>query len=149
MNVERPSDPPARPETHRGAIWVESVAGVESAQPQRKSEITPDDFRTALEAFLRDAGCLAPDSASARYTLVAKLTSVEQPAFAFNVTVTTKVRYDVLDTATHETASMEVTARGTAGAREAFLGSKRLKIANDRSMAANIRALLGEIQSLP
>lgn len=149
MNVERPSDLPALSETHRGAIWVESVDGGEKTRPLRKSEISPDDFRTRLEAILRDSGYLAPDSASARYTVAAKLVSVDQPAFAFEVTVTTKVRYDVRNTSTHETVSMEITARGTAGAREAFLGSKRLKIANERSAAGNIRMLLGELQSLP
>jgi hypothetical protein len=123
----------------RDNVTVKDVSGGDKTNPLWKSEIGNDEFRGALESSLKSAGLLEGRKGGGKYALSAKLTGVDQPLFGFNTTVTTHVAYVLTDTATGKALLDEsVSAEFTAKVSDAFLGVKRLQIANEGAARANI-----------
>jgi len=67
----------------------------------------------------------------------------------FDLKVTTQVRYVLSNKANNKTVLDEtVTAAYTAGVSDAFMGTKRLRLANEGSAKKNIEGLLDKLSQL-
>lgn len=127
-------------------VAVESVAGGKKTNPAWTSEIDNVAFEGALKASLESQGLY---SESGRYQLSAELLKVDQPMFGLDFTVTTYVKYQLLDTQTDKVVfSKTIAAPYTATVGDAFAGVKRLRLANEGSGKENIRKLLSELSGV-
>jgi hypothetical protein len=124
-------------------LAVTSVEGGRRAGVLGHSEIGNEDFCSALEHSLRAAGYLADDSAAASVDLSASIVRLDRPSFASTMTVTSVVRYRTVARETGATLlDTTVEAKGSAGVSNAFLGPKRLRLAEEASIRANIECFL-------
>lgn len=136
----------AIPDQLRGQVAVKGVQGGKETNPMWISNISSATFEAALEASLRNAGLGAPSRDAGRYLLAAEIKNVEQPMLGFNLTVTTTVHYDLTERASNRPAwAQTITRSYTAKAGDAFLGSERLRLANEGSARANIQGLIEEL----
>ncbi len=131
----------------QNGISIDTVSGGENTNPLWTSEIGNTEFRGALEASLRAARLLA--DGSGRYTLKAILLSVKQPMVGFDMTVTTTVRYTLTERASSRVVfDKPIASSFTATVGDAFLGYKRLRLANEGSARNNISQLVDELYRL-
>ncbi|MDD9877860.1 MAG: hypothetical protein OXR84_10515 [Magnetovibrio sp.] len=78
-----------------------------------------------------------------KYDLNAYLMGLTQPLIGLDMTVTATVRYELIDTATRKSLVNEtVTVPYTAKFSDAFIGTERLRLANEGSIRENIAAFL-------
>ena len=130
-------------------IAVANVAGGEQTNPMWTSEINAEGFKSALIESLQTAGLLAADPSQGEYQLIAVITSVEQPIFGLDLTVTTTVDYTLLDASDGEKIFHKMLTAGyTATVNQSFYGVERLKIANEGAARENIRSLLDQLRLL-
>jgi hypothetical protein len=112
------------------------------------SQVSSDAFRRALEDSLRNAGILGGGS-GLRFRLTADLLRLDQPMFGASMTVSSQVRYSLVEIATgKEIYSRVIDASYTAAFNAAFLGTERLRIANEGSIRDNIDSLLRDMVML-
>jgi len=124
-------------------LAVTSVEGGRRTAALGRSDIANEDLRPALEHSLRAAGYLADDSAAASIDLSASIVRLDRPSFAFTTTVTSVLRYRTIARETGVTLlDTTVEAKGSAGISDAFLGPKRLRLADEASIRANIECFL-------
>lgn len=124
-------------------LAVTTVDGGRRTRSLGRSEIGNHDFRSALEHSLRAADYLADDSAAASVDLRASIVRLDRPSFSITTTVTTVVRYRTIARETRATLlDIAVEAKGSAGVSDAFLGPKRLRLAQEASIRANIECFL-------
>lgn len=143
-------DPPAdKPNwVVKGAIEVGDVSGSRAPDASSPPAVGADAFRQALERSLAEAGYLASGpKAKARYRLNASVQELDQPKFTFaeNTTVTATVLYRLLGQGTN--AQYSVTASGTATADDSAIFGRRLHLADERALQANIETLLKKLQA--
>ena len=87
--------------------------------------------------------------AGSKYQLTADLTRLDQPMMGFNMTVTSTVRYSLIETQTRKEVYAQVIQIGhTASMSDAFIGSQRLKLANEGAVKANIQAFIKDLIAL-
>lgn len=128
------------------AVCVEKVTGGQKTNPLWTSEVDDAGFRGALEASLRNTRLLAESEAGCRYGLEAHLLGLAQPAFGFDITVTSHVNYKLLERASGEPYyQTTVTAPYEASVSDAFIGVERLRKANEGSIRTNIRLFIDEL----
>lgn len=145
MTVEVASDriiPDSAP--LRNAIKVGTVTGGSETNPLWKSNVADSDFRQALEQSLSLHAMLA--LSSSRYILNAEMLSLDQPFAGFDMKVTAKVHYTLLsqpDQAVKWDQTLETPY--TANFSDAFVGSERLRLANEGAMRENIKAVLDQL----
>jgi hypothetical protein len=124
-------------------LAVTSVEGGRKTAALARSDIANDDLRPALERSLRAAGYLADDSTAASIDLSASIVRLDRPSFAFTTTVTSVLRYRTIARETGVTLlDTTVEAKGTARISDAFLATKRLLLADEASIRANIECFL-------
>jgi hypothetical protein len=112
-----------------------------------KSNIDSDSFREALLESLRAVGFLA--DSGALLALPARLVTLDQPSFGFNLTVTSVVHYTLKDVRSGVVIMDEdVKAEHTAKVSEAFVGSTRLQLANEGSARKNIAGLIERMNQI-
>jgi len=71
---------------------------------------------------------------------------VSQPMMGLDMTVTANVRYSLIDTMTRkEVFSKVIAGTFTAKFSDAFVGTERLKLANEGAARTNIQLLVGEL----
>lgn len=129
----------------RDNLAIKDVTGGKETNPMWKSNIGSNEFEQALEGSLKSVGLLAPRQ-SGRYMLTAHLENVDQPFMGFSMTVTSSVRYMVTERATgKEILSKTIVSPYTASASDAFVGSERLRLANEGSIRENISRLIDEL----
>lgn len=129
-----------------GKVTIGSVAGGKKTKPLFP-RVSNDDFEAALHNSLQTAHLLS-EQTSADYRLEAELIEVKRhPTGSLYVFVVhSKIRYILTDTELQEVVLDEVIdARGTASSRDAFRGTKREKIANERSARVNIRKIVDHL----
>jgi hypothetical protein len=86
----------------------------------------------------------------ARYTLVASLVSLQQPALGFDMTVTATVQYALTDNTTGTVVWHEAVATPhTATVSDAFVGGTRLRLANEGAVRKNIARLIERLGAAP
>ena len=126
-------------------ITVATVAGGEQTNPLWVSNVSDADFRAALEATLRQANYLS--SGTGPLSLSVTLEEVQQPFAGLDMTVTTRARYRLTDASGAVLFEETVAASGTGTMGEAFVGVERLRIANEKSVQANLGEFLTLLRS--
>lgn len=130
----------------RANVAVRDVTGGKETNPMWVSNVGSSEFEQALEASLRDAGLLAPGKQAGKYMLVAHLENLDQPFGGFNMTVTATVSYSLAERATgKEVLNRRVSLPYTASLSSAFVGTERLRIANEGAVKVNIAKLIDEL----
>jgi hypothetical protein len=124
------------------AVSVGKVSGGEDTNPLWTSEIGNETFAAALRDSLETSKLLNSHALS-KYVLDATLIEVDQPMAGFTMTVSTEVQYTLRDKTSNETVLQETfNASGSATTGDAFVGSKRLKVATERSAQENIKRII-------
>ena len=77
------------------AVKITKVSGGESTNPAWTSEIGNPEFEGALRDSLANHAMLA--KSAGRFALTAQIISVDQPLFGASLTVTSKVKYTVIE----------------------------------------------------
>lgn len=127
-------------------VTVDSVEGGQSTNPLWTSEISDDAFADALKATLEALGLLSDNG---RYQLRVILKEVDQPLFGLDLTVTTVINYQLIDTQTNQTIVNEtIEAKHTATFDDAFAAIKRLRLANEGSARKNIAELVNRLSEI-
>jgi len=122
------------------------VSGGKKTNPAWTSEIDNEAFSTAVDESLKSQGLY---SNSGKYRLEANMLKVEQPLFGWDITVTTHVRYILINVDSESTVFDEtVITPYTTNANDAYLGVKRLGLANKGSAQKNIEELLNKLSYL-
>jgi len=124
-------------------VSVDKIAGGEKTNPLWTSEIDNEAFGGALKEGLRGQGLLA--SGPAKYHVDASLVKVKQPLFGFTMTVTSTVHYHVTNATGAVLMDEDIVADGIATTGDAFVGVKRLRLANEKSGKANIEAFINRL----
>jgi hypothetical protein len=125
------------------AITVKDVTGGKETNPMWVSNVSSADFSRALEASLKDAGLLSANNQASKYMLVAHMQKLDQPMFGASMTVTATVQYSLIERATNkEVLARTVAMPYTAAWNDAFMGSERLKLANEGAIRVNIQQLI-------
>lgn len=127
-----------------GAVAIGAVSGGQETNPLWTSQVDDGSFRQALTDSLRANGYLAAARDGAPYALDAQLLSLDQPFIGFEFDVTSSVNYTLRGPGTER--SYPVTAVGTGHMSDSVAAVIRLKVANERSIKANIEKLLNELQ---
>ena len=116
------------------------------AKTTGRSEISNEAFGNALKESLRRKKLF---SNSGRYQLEVKILKVTQPPGRFNMTVTTHVKYTLVDSTTNKIVFKEtIVATHTAFTTDALTSMKRLRLANEGSAKRNIAQLLNQLSKL-
>ena len=124
------------------AVSVGHVSGGEDTNPAWTSEIGNEEFAAALRDSLETSKILN-NPALSKYVLDAILIEVDQPMIGFTMSVLTEVQYTLRDKISNEIVIQKTfNATGTATTGDAFIGSKRLKIATERSAQENIKRII-------
>ena len=123
---------------------VRDVTGGRETNPLWTSQVSTEGFRRAIEDSLRNSGLLG--IGSGKYRLTADLLKLDQPVFGASLTVTSSVRYSLVDVATgKEIYGREITVPFTAAFGAAVLAAERLRMANEGAIRENIKALLTDL----
>ena len=137
----------ATPEALKAAVAIRDVTGGKETNPMWVSNVGSSDFERALEDSLRSVGMLAANRQSGRYQLVAHLEKLEQPFLGFDMTVTAAVAYTLIERSSGKTVwQKSIATPYTAKVGDAFVGTERLRLANEGSVRQNITQLIGELQ---
>jgi hypothetical protein len=133
---------------YRNAIAVASVTvGQDAATPWR-SQVSPAEIQETLVRTLAMAGLGAPQGG--RYRLDVVLLTLQRPYAGFAMTVSAQIAYRLTEVATGKLIYNSVlTTLGTATLDDAITNDYRLRIADERAVRANLRALVQELYSLP
>ena len=124
----------------KNEVSIDQVGGGDTTLPFWTSEISGEDFMSALESSLRSYGLY---SNTGKYKLSANLVNVDQPFGGFNMTVTTHVTYTLIDSSNGNTLFKEtIITPYTAKLGDHILGFERLRLANEGSGKENIKALI-------
>ena len=111
------------------------------------SQVSAEDFQKALEVSLQEAGYLSKDNSA--YSLTVNFEGLKQPFVGFNMTVTSSVNYDLKDLKKEKSILNEnINAKFTATVSDAFVGVKRLRMANEGSIKENIKQLIDKLSQL-
>lgn len=137
-----PSDPALNE-----SICLKSVRGGEETHPLWTSEVSDASFKSALSASLSRQGLLAWSPSDCEFDLTANVLGLSQPAAGFDMEVTAHVNYEMLHRGTDKAYFLKtVSTAYTATVGDAFAGIKRMRLANEGAVRANIleflRALL-------
>jgi hypothetical protein len=130
-------------------IGIKDVTGGKETNPMWVSSISSGDFERALEASLRNAGLLSINRQGSKYVLTAHMLKLDQPMFGASMTVTAAVQYSLVERASgKEVFSRSLTTPYTAEWNAAFIGSERLKLANEGAARTNIQQLIDALVAL-
>ena len=125
------------------AILIKQVDGGEDTNPLWTSEVGKSGFREALRSSMQQTGFLASSASATKFDLHATLSKVAQPLVGLNFTVTSYVRYRLIQRSTLKTwFDEEVSAAYTATFGDSLLGVQRLRLANEGSIRENIRLFI-------
>jgi len=138
------------PAALKKAIAVADVTGGRETNPLWISQVSSQAFRSALEDSLANAGVFERVLSASKYRLTADLNQLEQPAFGIDMTVTSSIKYTVVDTKTGKNVySRLISAPFTAGFSDSPLGATRVRIATEGSIKKNIELLINDLLITP
>ena len=137
------------PAALRGSLAIRDVTGGGETNPMWMSKVGSAEFARALEDSLRAVGMLAPNQQASRFLLVAHLEKLDQPMLGLDMTVTATVSYQVFERATgRDVFRRQLATPHTATVKDAFIGTERLRLANEGAIRANIMRLIDEVSRL-
>ncbi|KJE36285.1 hypothetical protein UF64_05390 [Thalassospira sp. HJ] len=127
----------------KDSIVVKSVDGGEETNPLWTSEISSQAFEKALIASLENANLLAKLDENAPYGLRVTLLDVDQPLFGLDLTVKTRIRYEIIEKDGGKPVfDVEIPATHTATFGDSPFAIQRLRLANEGSAKNNIAAFI-------
>ena len=130
-------------------LVVAEVRGGEDTNPLWTSEVSNSGFRQALEISIADVFGKETPEATPRYEISAELQELGQPLFGIDMTVTSRVHYEVIEKTTQESVFDDlIESRFTATLGDAFYGVKRLRLANEGAIRENIRKFIEALLKL-
>jgi hypothetical protein len=128
------------------SISLGNISGGKETNALWLSKVSNTAFRDALEGSLDAYGFLNKNNTSS-YTLDAELLALEQPMIGLSFTVNSIAQYNLRNTSTNESLIDEaIEASGTATMGDAFIGTTRLKLANESAIKNNIQAFIDKLQ---
>ena len=133
------------------SLKIVSVIGGEETNPLLMSKINAPGFRNALIKALNQSNLFSRllSKGNADYELSAKILAQDQPGFGMDMSVNLAVAYVIKNSTTGEKLYDEiVTSSYTAGVGEAFIGSTRVRKANEGAVRENIKHFLLAISKL-
>jgi len=123
------------------AVSIAGVDGGKKTNPLWTSEVSNEDFTEALNQSLAAHAMLA--EGEGKYKLTAELQKLKQPLAGLNMSVTSIVKYTLTDTSSGDVVMEElVEEKYTAKLGDSFMGNKRLQLANEGSIKANISTII-------
>jgi hypothetical protein len=135
------------PEALKANVALRDVTGGKETNPAWVSNVSSSEFERALEDSLRSVGMLSANRQTGRFQLVVHLEKLDQPFMGFDMTVTSTVAYTLVERASGKTVWQKTLAVPyTAKVGDAFVGSERLRLANEGTIRQNITQLIGELQ---
>jgi len=123
------------------AVKIVNVSGGTDTNPLLWSEVASGDFRLALENSLKATGYLGATDTDP-LSLTAAMLELKQPMVGLDMSVTSRVRYSVTDASGKLIFDDTIAATGTAKMGEAFVGTERLRLANEYAIRENIKAFI-------
>lgn len=129
----------------RDAMRVERSTQGSAPNALWTPEMDSTGFLTLLERRLGEAGYLAADPSTATYIVTAAVERLDQPLQGMNYDVTSKVRYRVRRGG--DVREFPILATESASLIDHVVATRRLSIASQRSIEANIRAFLTALES--
>ncbi len=127
-------------------IEIKPTTGGKATNPLWKSEIDNESLQATLEKSLDQQGLL---SATGDYQLNVILLETDQPIFGLNFKVTTVIQYVITEVSNGTVVFDEpITAQFTATMDDAFVAVKRLRLANEGSIRANIELFLDRLSKM-
>lgn len=127
----------------RNAVELSEVGGGKGTNPLWTSEVGNEEFSEALRQSLAMHTMLADSEGDSKYVLKAELLKVKQPILGFNFTVKSDVHYVLSEREGGKVLfDQQIHAEYTTKIGDAFLGVKRLQLANEGSIQENISALI-------
>jgi hypothetical protein len=143
------SSPIATNPKFKSGIGVADVTGGKETNPMWTSQVSSNDFRRALEISLENSGMFSRVLAGSKYRLTADMVKLDQPAIGFDMTVSSTVRYSLIDMVSNKEVYGRVVQIGyTAKFSDSFLGAERLRLANEGAVKVNIQALIDDLNGL-
>jgi len=135
------------PPKFQHAMCVRNVTGGEETNPMWTSKVNDAGFRTALDGSLSGAGLSSSSAGNCSYPIDANLLGLSQPIAGFNMTVTSHVNYKVYDSSGQPVVLATIDAPYTAKMGDAFMGTKRLQLANEGSIRESIKQFFDKLRS--
>lgn len=135
---------------HAHSVFV-ATGGGEETNAMGMSKVSNADLAAAIEKTIIETRIfeqLVTDG-SGDYKLSAYIITLDQPTFGMSFTVKTSIAWRLINTADNSVVWEEVLAsQHTTGAGEAFAGVKRLRMATEGAVKANISAALAKLEML-
>lgn len=129
------------------AMCARNVTGGEETNPMWASKVGNDGFKAALSTSLASAGLAAPSADACRYPIDVNLLGLSQPSMGFDMTVTSHVNYKVHAPNGDPFLLATIDAPYTAKMGEAFMGTERLKKANEGSIRESISQFFDKLRA--
>lgn len=129
------------------AMCVRTVTGGEKTNPMWASKVDNEAFKTALAASIDTAG-LSAGTGTCGFPIDANLLGLAQPSFGFDMTVTAHVNYKVYQAGGEPLLLETIDSPFTATVGDAFVGVKRLQIANEGAIRKSIETLLDKLRDV-
>jgi hypothetical protein len=126
---------------------VASAQGGSKTNPMWMSNVSNEEFMTALESSLRATNYLADQADQAKAEIVASLIALQRPMAGLNLSVTTQVRYSATEAGSEKVIFDDtVAATGTAKFGDSLIAVERLRLANEAAVKANIEAFIERLK---
>ena len=122
---------------------VAGAQGGSKTNPLWMSNVSNEEFAAALESSLKATNYLADDPTQATTEVSANMVDLKRPMAGLDLSVTSQVRYSA--TKVNDGALIyddTVAATGTGKMGDALIAVERLRIANEKSIQANIEAFI-------
>lgn len=134
------------PTALRNNVAVRDVTGGKDTNPMWMSSVGNSEFEQALESSLRDAGLLSNGKQAGKYQLVAHMQKLDQPLMGASMTVTATVNYSLVERSTgKEILNRTVSLPYTAAWNSSFVGTERLRLANEGAIKTNIAKIIEDL----
>ena len=128
----------------RERVAIGSVTGGQATNPLWISEVSNDDFASALRQSLAANALLAVRDETFRVDAI--LIGFDRPLAGFDLTVTARIKYRLTRRSNGEVVyDREIRAPFTANFGSAFLANERLKLANEGAVKENIKQFLRDL----
>lgn len=131
------------------SVALAPATGGSSTNPLWRSNVSSEEFGSALRSSLELAGMLAPVEADAKYRVTAQLLNLDRPLGGFDLTVGSRVQYKVVEANSGQAVfDKPVAAKGTAKVGDALIAVERLRLANEASVKVNIETFIQRFQAV-
>lgn len=121
-----------------------TAAGGSETNAMWASQVSNEALQSAVEQSLQAAGYMGEEGQP--LTVQVSLMGLDQPAMGIDFSVTSRVRY-VVRQGDREIYNQSIEAVGKGTMSDAFVGTERLRIANEKSIQENIRLFLVDFRA--